>query len=105
MEKISYLLPFWEDEEFSIDEILNNVKYCGNIKRLYEILSVVEQAKAQEISINDANRFIDNTYHVDNSEWARVQIKWMEDYWLHKMDYDLSDWYVYLQLLVIPRKK
>ena len=102
MEKTGYLLPCWESEDFSITNTVTSRDYHGNKDRLHKMLRAIEVLKKDNKEISIGNRIIDSEYNVNNAEWARVQIKWFEEYYAHPLDYDASDWYLYLQLLVIP---
>lgn len=53
-----------------------------------------------EVDINIVNREIDVKYQTTNAEWARVQLKWLEPYCDIKFNYELGDWYLYLQTIV-----
>lgn len=102
IEKTSYLLPCWEDIVFSVKEVVTDYRYQGNKGRLHQMLCDVESRKKEDVDISVANRIIDSEYNVNNSEWARVQIKWFDEYYAYPLDYYTSDWYLYLQLLIIP---
>lgn len=103
LSKLHYLEPIWEDEEFNCEEILSEDRYTGDYERLVKLLGVVThiQNNMDEVDINIVNREIDVKYQTTNAEWARVQLKWLEPYCGVKFDYKLSDWYLYLQTIVV----
>ena len=103
IEKTSYLLPCWEDEDYSVDNVTNEREYSGDKEKLRRMLSDVDSFKKEGADISIINRMIDSAYQTNNSEWARIQIKWFDRFFEYPLDYELSDWYLYLQLLIIPR--
>lgn len=102
LSKLHYLEPIWEDENFGVEEILLEDKYTGDSSKVVELLNVVTniQNNIDNVDISLINREIDAKYHTTNSEWARVQLKWLEPYCDVKFDYELGDWYLYLQAVV-----
>lgn len=102
LSKLHYLEPIWENEEFSCEEILSEDRYTGNYERLEKLLGVVTriQNNMDEVDINIVNIVIDEKYQTTNAEWARVQLKWLEPYCDVKFNYELGDWYLYLQAIV-----
>lgn len=107
LSKLNYLEPIWEDEEFDCEKILLEDKYKGNYLRVVEMLGVVTRIQSDigESNINVVNREIDAKYHTTDAEWARVQLKWLEPYCDVKFNYELGDWYLYLQIIVSFWKK
>ncbi|WP_139233842.1 hypothetical protein [Butyrivibrio sp. M55] len=101
--KLVYLLPEWEDEDFLVADVTENHFYMGDKERLISMIDEVEVFKKEGINIAYANRLIDDNYNTNNSEWARVQVKWIEQFYKYPIDYQLSDWYVYLQLRILPQ--
>ena len=100
VEKIFYLQPQWEREDFSIEDTVNTKQYIGDIERLRALLNAVDKAKRENEDISIANRIIDNIFRTTNSEWARAQLRWIEGYLDFNFDYYLSDWYLFLQIML-----
>ena len=102
LSKLHYLEPIWENEAFDCEEILSEDRYTGDYERLVKLLNVVThiQSNMDEVDINIVNREIDVKYQTTNAEWARVQLKWLEPYCDIKFNYELGDWYLYLQTIV-----
>ena len=102
LSKLQYLEPIWENEAFDCEEILSEDRYTGDYERLVKLLNVVThiQSNMDEVNINIVNREIDVKYQTTNAEWARVQLKWLEPYCDIKFNYELGDWYLYLQTIV-----
>ena len=107
LSKLHYLEPIWEDEEFDCKKLLSEDKYMGNYKKLLELLDTVARIQSDigEHDIDIVNREIDVKYKTTDAEWARVQLKWLEPYCDVKFNYELGDWYLYLQTIVSFWKK
>lgn len=107
LSKLHYLEPTWADEKFDCEKILLEDKYKGNYLRVVEMLGIVSyiQSNIDEVNIDTVNREIDEKYKTTDAEWARVQLKWLELYCDVKFNYELSDWYLYLQTIVSFWKK
>ena len=103
LSKLNYLEPNWEDDNFDIEGILSTDKYQGDCLRLNKLLDIVTSVQKHDThpDISGIDRLIDSKYHTTNSEWARVQLKWLEPYCDAKFNYELSDWYLYLQTIVV----
>lgn len=104
VEKIHYLIPCWECEDFSVKEIVSIHEYKGDTKRLGSMLDDVEKLRNKNNTVSEANILIESKYHTDSSEWARVQLKWIEQYYNTDINYYLSDWYLYLLLLITDKE-
>lgn len=102
LSKLHYLEPNWEAENFDVEEIVSEDKYTGDYSRIVELLNVVTyiQSNNDNADISLINIEIDAKYHTTSSEWARVQLKWLEPYCDVKFNYALGDWYLYLQAVV-----
>ncbi len=105
--KLHYLEPIWEDAGFNCEQVLSKAKYTGDYARVMEMLGIVTriQSDVNEVDINIVNREIDAKYRTTDAEWARVQLKWLEPYCDVKFNYELGDWYLYLQTIVAFWKK
>ncbi len=107
LNKLHYLEPIWEDEGFNCEQVLSKDKYIGDYSRVVEMLGVVMhfQSDIDDVDINKVNSEIDVKYQPTDAEWARVQLKWLEPFCDVKFNYELGDWYLYLQTLVAFWKK
>lgn len=85
-----------------IVKVLSKDKFTGDYSRVIEMLNIVTriQSDIDEVNINIVNKDIDVKYRTTGAEWARVQLKWLEPFCDFKFNYELGDWYLYLQTIV-----
>lgn len=107
LSKLRYLEPIWEDEAFNCEQVLSEYEYTGDYAKMMELLGIVMriQRDVNEFDVNIVNREIGIRYQTTNAEWARIQLKWLEPYCDVKFNYELGDWYLYLQTIVAFWKK
>ncbi len=105
LEKIGYLYPGdkMENEDYEISQILNeDINF--NKEQMQYLLSVVDKAIKHGYSheqIIALTRVIDNQFKVNNSEWARIQLKIIEfAFEKSKLNFDYmqNDWHLYIQV-------
>lgn len=107
LEKIRYLYPDgeMEDEEYEISHILDE-DVGFDKERMQYLLSIIDKAIKQGDSheqIRELARAIDYHFKVNNSEWARIQLKIIEFAFEEsgvKFNYMQNDWHLYLQVKI-----
>ena len=106
MGKMIYLFPSWaiedrENEDFSfIEEPLS--LNCLRLKKLLGAMDNALQASMGHEDLTLCGRYLDGQYQLNNSEWARIQLKIMSPA-LGKyisFDYFSNDWLLYLQVKI-----
>ena len=104
MEKMVYLFPSYaledtESEDFSfIDEPIS--LHCSRLKEMLDAMDKAIKAGVDHEELKWCGRYLDNQYRVNDSEWARIQLKIMSPV-LGKyisFDYFSNDWRLYLQV-------
>lgn len=104
MEKMVYLFPSYaledtESEDFSfIDEPIS--LNCSRLKEMLDAMDKAIKAGVDHEELKWCGRYLDNQYRVNDSEWARIQLKIMSPV-LGKyisFDYFSNDWRLYLQV-------
>ena len=95
----SYALEDTESEDFSfIDESIS--LNCSRLKEMLDAMDKALKAGVDHEELKWCGRYLDNQYRVNDSEWARIQLKIMSPV-LGKyisFDYFSNDWRLYLQV-------
>lgn len=115
LEKLHYL----EDTFMHMpdEEAYNQIEQCGapyindRIGLFLSIISEAQKAALSQEEMMDVAREIDGRFKTTNSEWARIQLKIVEQCFENviEFDYFLDDWYLHLQVEIafwcISKKK
>lgn len=106
VEKINQLChsELIENFDSDINELINENNYVNKdfMKQLLFLMNEKIKKGLSHEKLSEFARLLDYMYSINFSEWARIQLKIMENFYSKyvKFDYGLNDWHLYLQFVV-----
>lgn len=104
LEKLQYLEDTFanmpEEEAYELVERGGEPFANDRISLMFSIISEAQKTNLSEEEMMDVARQIDGRFKTTNSEWARIQLKIIEQCFKNDIEFDyfLDDWYLHLQI-------
>lgn len=89
-----------EEEAYELVERGGEPFANDRISLMFSIISEAQKTNLSEEEMMDVARQIDGRFKTTNSEWARIQLKIIEQCFKNDIEFDyfLDDWYLHLQI-------